>query len=78
MGPGISESVPGPLKSGFSIPYNSMFFLDVIPIGFQRQAFWGLISSLQDLRFGVSDVEHKPLISQGKVLYFVFLLSVVH
>lgn len=41
------------------------------PIGLQYLAFRGLISSVRDLRVGVSDVEHKSLTVQGKVLYFL-------
>lgn len=68
LGPRVSKSVH--FKSSFSIPYSSIVFLDVIPIGFQSQAFRGLISSTQNLGVGVPDVEHKALTSQGKVSYF--------
>lgn len=51
-----------PLRAGFLFP---VAFLDIFPIGLQNQVFWRLISLVQDLRVGVSDVL-KSLIPQGK------------
>lgn len=65
----LNESVHEPFNGGFPFPYNSIVFLDIFPIGFQRQVFWELISAVQDLRVGVPFVELKPLVPQGKVLY---------
>lgn len=59
-----------PVMSGFSVLYSYMVFWDIIPIGFHSQEFWGFISPVQNLRVEVPDVEHKPLVPQGKVLYF--------
>lgn len=59
LGPGVSDSVHRPLKSMFSVPYSSMAFLYVIPIGLQSKAFWTLICPVKDLGFGVHDVEHR-------------------
>lgn len=73
---GARESV-SPLKSRFSIPYRSMFFLDVILIGFQSQAFWGLVSPMQDLRFGVLAIEHRPPHSLEKSSVFLRSLPIV-
>ena len=36
------------LKREVSLPNNDILFLDVLPIGFQSQAFCGLISPVQD------------------------------
>ena len=65
-----SEFFSEPFKSTFSVPYSSMAFLYVIPIGLQSKAFWTLICPVKDLGFGVHDVEHRLFTSQGKVLYF--------
>ena len=38
-----------PFKSGFFIPCSSIGSLDIFPVGFQSQVFWGLVSPVQDL-----------------------------
>lgn len=48
-----SRSVHESFKSGYSIPFNSMISLELIPIDFQNQAFWGLIFLLQTQWWGV-------------------------
>ena len=66
---GSSEFDHGPFKRGFSIPCSAIVFLDIFPIGFQSQVFWGLLSPVQDVGVGVPDVELEPLAPQGKDLY---------
>lgn len=55
------------LRAG-SLSHIVLWFSYVIFIGFQSQMFWEFISLVQDLRLGVPDVKHKPLIHQGNVL----------
>lgn len=55
----LDESVHDLIKSRFFIPYRSMIFLDVFPIGFQSWVFWGFVPPVQDLRVGVPNVEFK-------------------
>lgn len=57
-------------KRGFSIPCSSVVPWDLIPVDFQNQTFWGLISPVQDPRVGVPDVGHSPLSLQGQVRIF--------
>lgn len=57
------------LKSRFSFPYISIVFLNVFPVVFQSQVFWGLVSPMQDPKIGVLNVELESLASQGEVLY---------
>lgn len=55
------------LKSRFSFLYSSVVYLDVLPVGFQSQLFFGLISPVPDLRVRIPNVELKSLTPQGKV-----------
>lgn len=59
-----------PFKSRVFIPYSSVVFLNVILVGFQSQAFEGLVSPVQVLRVGVPGMAHKSLTSQEKISYF--------
>lgn len=65
----IDESTHELFNSRFSFPYSSMVFLDVFPISFQSQVFLELVSHVQNLRVGVTDVKFKSLAPQGKALY---------
>ena len=46
-------------KTRFSVPYSSMFFLEVNSVGFQTLVFRELVSLMQDLRAKVPDLENK-------------------
>lgn len=61
LGPRFSDSACDLFKSGFSMLYSSIVFLDVIAIVFQTSAFRGLISLRQGLTIQLSVVQHKPL-----------------
>lgn len=60
---------PCPSDNAFKIrilvPYSPLGLLDVSPIGFQSQTFWGLISPVQVPEVRVPDVGFKPHASQG-------------
>ena len=66
----VGESACKSFKSGISIPYSPLVFLDVSPVGFQSQMFWGLISPVQVPRVGVPDVGHKFLLLREKLCIF--------
>ena len=70
LGSSVSKSAHEPFKSKFSFHYSSLFSWTRSLLGFQSLAFRRLVSVLQNLRVGMSDVEHKPLTPQGKVPYF--------
>ena len=63
--PRASESAREPFKRNVSVPYSPLGPLDVSPVGFPSQTFWGLISPLQVPRVGAPNVGHKPLTPQG-------------
>lgn len=64
-------------KCRFSVPYSSVDFLDIIPVGFQSQMFWGFFSSLHDLTVEEPHMMHKPLTSQrNSSVFWGFLPSV--
>ena len=65
--PGWEDSLE--IKSGFSIPYSSIVFLGIFLVDFQSQVFQGLISPVQDLEVGVSDVKLKSLSLRGNDPY---------
>ena len=44
----------GPLNVGS--PYNSVVFLDLIPIDFQDQTLWGVVFLVPDSKVGVANV----------------------
>ena len=64
---GYKESVPQPLKSGFSILYSFVVFLNIIPIDFSKLGFLGAHLSCGGTKVGVPDVELKSLTPQGTV-----------
>lgn len=43
--------------------------LNVIPIGFQSQTFWGFLALVQAQRVVVASMEYKPLAPQGEAVY---------
>ena len=67
--PELSESVRESCRSGISGSYSTLCLLDISPISFQSQVFWGLISLVQVLRVGAPDVGLKPLAPQGEALF---------
>ena len=60
--PKVSESVHEPFMRGFSVPYSSMSFLNII-LMVTKPRFGGFISPVRDLRVAVPNVEHKLFIS---------------
>ena len=67
----MSASVPGPGQvRGFSVHYSHLVLMDPSPMGFQSQMFWGLISQVQVLNVGMSDVEYELFSPQGEALGF--------
>lgn len=66
----MKESVHEPLKTGFSVPYSSMIFLDIIHSVFQSLAFRGPVSLVKDIKVELPDVEHKPLLLRMKFCVF--------
>ena len=64
-----SEFACTPFRSGFSVPYCSIIFPDIFPIGFQSQVFWALVFPVQDLGVGMPDVEPESLTAQRKDPY---------
>ena len=68
LGPEINGSAYNIFKSSFSVCYYPLGLVDVRPIGSQRQMFWELISHVQVLRVGVSDVGYKLFAHQGEAL----------
>ena len=63
----MSEFVYEPLKSWISFPYRPMVLLDISPICFQNQTFWGFIAPVQVSKVEVPDVGHKLLTPQGEM-----------
>lgn len=69
-----------PFKSGVSVSYSLLSLLDISPIVFQSQLFWGFIFPAQFPRVGVPDVRLKRLILQEEapfLWYFVISLLLV-
>lgn len=58
--PGASISSHEPFKSRISDPHSPMVLLDLSPVGFQSQMFWGVNSPAQVPRLEVPDMGHKP------------------
>ena len=67
------ESVCKHFKKRFFIPCSSVVFLDIYPIGFQSQMFWELLSPVQDLGAGMTDMALNPLLLRLKIHIFVIL-----
>lgn len=59
-------SAPVPINNCFFISYCFVGFVDVSPVGFQRQMFWGSIVWVGILKVGALNVEYKPFIPQGE------------
>lgn len=55
--PGLMELCLSPLRVSSPFP---VVFLNIISANFQSLAIWGLISTVQDLRVGVSDEKLQP------------------
>lgn len=65
----LCQSTHEPFQSGFPVPYRFIVFLNIMPIDFQSQVFWELISPVKGLKVGVFNVELQSLAPQEKVLY---------
>lgn len=57
-----------PFKRSTSVPGSPLDLVDLSPVGFQSQTFWGLIFPLQVPRVEVPDVGHTPLAPQREAL----------
>lgn len=49
-----------PLRVGS--PYSSMVLLDLIPIDFQDQTFWGFVLPVPDSKVGMANVGHSTFL----------------
>ena len=78
LSPGASGSSSEPFKSGLSISYSLLVLLDISPIAFQCQMFWGPISLMQMPRVGVPDVGHKFLDPQEEPIFVRFFPPMGH
>ena len=77
LSPGVTEFAHRPCKSELSCYLQFCGFPGCNLCWFSSQAFWGLVSPVQDLRVGVPDVEHKILCSSGKIFVFLRSLPIV-
>lgn len=59
----LNESAYELFKNGFFFPDSCIDFLDMFPIDLQKQVFWRLIASVEDLSVGRTFVELKSLTS---------------
>lgn len=64
--PGASGSVCELFNRSTSVPYSPYGLLDVSPIGFPTQTFWGLISPLHVSRVGMAYLGQEPLTPQAE------------
>ena len=74
----LSQSACEPFKGGNSIPYSPMILLDISPIGFQSQMFWGLSIwyKSQGLRCLIWDTD--PSISGRNSIFVSSFIIVSH
>lgn len=58
-----------PLEREIFVLDSSVVSLNVIPVSFQSQTFWGFLALVQAQRVVVARVEYKPLAPQGEAVY---------